>query len=80
MVGYVAHLLIFAPLINPLEHIFTKVNNTVAEGWAKRGSASFATAVGPLLRKMVWINRQPRTYLSVSQISWVDNKESDAVS
>ena len=48
--AYLAHLHIFAPLMVPLEHISTKVDNTAADSWERRGSVSSATAVGPLLR------------------------------
>ena len=52
-----------------------KIDNTAAEVWAKRGSISSAIAVGPLLQKMAWINRQTTTHLSVSCISKTENKE-----
>ena len=35
---YVVHLHIFAPLIAPLEHISTKVDNNAVKSWARRGS------------------------------------------
>ena len=59
---YVIHIHIFAPLMKPLDRITTKVNNTVAEEWSKRGSVSLATAINPILRKIAWINRQARTH------------------
>lgn len=48
---YVVHLHIFAPLIGPLEHISTKVDNNVVKSWARRGSVSSANTVGHLLRE-----------------------------
>ena len=42
LAAYVAHLHIFVPLMAPLEHILTKVENTAAEGWSCRGSIRYA--------------------------------------
>ena len=47
--AYVVHLHIFASLMYPLERTATKVDNTAAEGWEKRGSVISAISVGPLL-------------------------------
>ena len=80
MATYVAFIHFFAPLLNPLENIATKVDNTAAEGWAKSGSVSSSTAAGPLLRKMACINLHTITHSSVSRISRADNKEADSVS
>ena len=49
LAAYIAHLHLFAPRMAPLEHISTGVDNTAAESWARRGSVSTATAIGPLL-------------------------------
>ena len=46
---YIAHLHLFAPRMAPLEHITTGVDNTAADIWARWGSVSTATAIGPLL-------------------------------
>ena len=54
---YIAHLHIFSALMKPLEYTATKLENTEAEGWAKRGIVRLSTAVSPLLRKILWINR-----------------------
>ena len=51
LAAYIAHLYLFAPRMATLEHISTGVDNTAAESWARRGSVSTATAIGPLLRK-----------------------------
>ena len=80
MATYVAFIHFFAPLLNPLENIATKVDNMAAEGWAKSGSVSSSTAAGPLLRKMACINLHTITHSSVSRISRADNKEADSVS
>ena len=66
--------------MKPLDHISTKVDKTESEGWANRGSFSSSTSGGPLFRKIIWINRQTITHLSVSRISGADNKEADAAS
>ena len=58
--------------MKPLENISTKVENALAERWAKRGSVGSATDVGPLLQKPAW--------MSVSRISGTDYKEVDVVS
>ena len=50
LAAYIAHLHLFAPCMAPLEHISTGVDNTAAESWARRGSASTDTPIGPLLR------------------------------
>ena len=49
LAAYIAHLHLFAPRMEPLEHITTGVENTAAESWARCGSVSTATAIGPLL-------------------------------
>ena len=66
--AYVARHYMFAPLIKPLDNIATKVENTGAEWWAKSCRARLVTFVGPILYEIAWINRQPRTYLSIYQI------------
>ena len=48
--SYVTYLPIFVPLMEPLEHIYTKVDNTSADIWARRDSVSSFNTVGPLLR------------------------------
>ena len=58
LANYVAHIHIFAPLMDTLEHIFTKADNTAAEIWARRSSVSSATAVRLLLREAMWICHQ----------------------
>ena len=50
LAAYIAHLHLFAPRMAPLEHISTGVDNTAAERWARRGSVSTATTIGPLIR------------------------------
>ena len=47
---YIAYLHLFAPRMAPLKHISTGVDNTAEESWARRGSVSTATAIGPLRR------------------------------
>ena len=51
LAAYIAHLHLFAPRMAPLEHISTGVDNTAAESWARRGSDSTATNIGPLLQE-----------------------------
>ena len=70
----------FCPLMKPLYHIATKVDNTSAEGWAIRGSARSDTAVGPLLREAAWIGEQTQTHLYLYHITGEMNKEVDAES
>ena len=36
LAAYVTHFHIFAPIMVPLEHVTTKVDNTVEKGWAGR--------------------------------------------
>ena len=52
LAAYADHLHIFAPLMNPLYHIATKVENTAAEVWSKRGSSISSTAVSTLFREI----------------------------
>ena len=75
---YVAHLHLFAPKMAPLKYIRTLVDNTASEGWARRGSISSATDVGPLIREAAWITRQMHIHTSVKWITGLDNKEADA--
>ena len=74
LAAYVANIFIFAPLMNPLENITTKVKNMAAEGWSKRYSVGSATAVFPLLSEITWINRHTRTHLYVYWVSGADIK------
>ena len=62
----------------PLEHIATGVNNTAVESWARCGSVSTATVIGPLLREFVWITRQAKIYASITRIPGVENIKADA--
>ena len=78
MAAYIAHLHLFAPRMAPLEHISTRVDNTAAEIWARRGSVSTATAIGPLLREAAWITRQSKIHASIKRIPGVENIEADA--
>ena len=80
LAAYIAHLHLFAPRMAPLEHISTGVENTVAESWARRGSVSTATAIGPLLREAAWITRQAKIHASIKRIPGVENIEADAAS
>ena len=61
LAAYIAHLHLFAPRMAPLDHITTGIDNTGAESWARRGSVSTATAIGPLLREAAWITRQSKS-------------------
>ena len=63
-----------------LEHIYTGVDNTSAESWARRGSVSTATAIGPLLQEAAWITRQAKIHASINRIPGVENIEADAAS
>ena len=42
-------LLIFVPRMVPLAHIYTYVNNTESQVWAKRGSVRTASSIRPIL-------------------------------
>ena len=70
----------FSPLMAPLDHIGTNVDNTVVYSWASRGSVSSAAVVSPILREASCICWQTKTYTSVSDIVGVDNHEADAAS
>ena len=80
LAAYIARLYLFAPRMAPLEHISTRVDNTAAESWARRGSVSTATAIGPLLRESDWITRQAKIHASIKRIPGVENIEADAAS
>ena len=77
---YIAHLHLFAPRMAPLENISTGVDNTAAESWARRGSVSTATAIGPLLQEAAWITCQAKIHASIKRIPRVENIEADAAS
>ena len=53
LAAYFSHLHIFAPCMEPLEHISIEVDNTDADIWDRRGSVITATVIGPLLREAV---------------------------
>ena len=78
--AYIAHLHLFDPRMATLEHISTGVDNTAAESWARGGSVSTATAIGPLLREAAWITCQVKTHASIKRIPGVENIEADAAS
>ena len=78
--SYVAHLHISVPLMAPVDHIATKVNNIAAESWAWQGIIRFTSAVGKLLQDLAWLLYQPRTHRPVTCIIYNNNKELDAVS
>ena len=76
----IMQLLIFAPRMAPLAHIHTYVNNTVALGWANRGSVSTAYSVGPILRELCLAARRQHIHASVGCVMGEDNKMADAAS
>ena len=47
---YVSQLHLFVSLMDPLDHMCTKVGNNMAKIRAQRGSISSSNTVGPLLR------------------------------
>ena len=73
-------LLLFAPKMAPLVHIHTYVNNTVALGWANRGSVSTASSVGPILRDIPMAARQQHIHTSLGRVTGEDKKMADAAS
>ena len=50
LAAYITRLQLFAPNMKLIKHITTGVENTAAEKWARSGSVSTATAIGPLLQ------------------------------
>lgn len=79
MAVYSSYLNIFAPLVEPLEHIYTKVENMSVGICKRRRRVSSTIAVGPLLREEEWICLQTQTHISVAQIVGMYNKEADDV-
>ena len=80
LAAYIAHLHLFAPHKNPLEHITTGVENTDADIWARSGSLSTSTAIVPLLREAALITRQAKIHASITRIPGVENIETNAAS
>ena len=74
LAAYVAHLNIFSPLVALLDNISPKMENTVAESWARRSSVSSATFVSLLLIESAWICKQTQIHTSVARIARVDNQ------
>ena len=72
-----AHLHIFSSLMVPLDQIVTNMDRTSAEIWAHRGSVSYTTVVGPIIREAAWIFRKTRTHKSVARISGGDTHEAN---
>ena len=64
----------------PLYHIAKGVEKTAAEIWARRGSVSTATAIGPLLREAEWITLQANIHAYINRIPGVENIETYAAS
>ena len=80
LAAYIYHLHLFAPHMSPLKHISTGVDNTAAEIWARRGSVSTFTSIGPLLQEAAWITCQAEVHASIKRIPRVKNIEADAAS
>ena len=72
LAAYIVHLHLFAPSMAPLKHISTGVDNTATESWARQGSVSTATAIGPLLREAAWIICQAKIHASIKRIPGVE--------
>ena len=71
---------IFSPKIHTLSHIYTAVDNTVAQGWTKYGSVSSATVIGPILRDIALMTRTHNIYSSARSITGAKNTMADATS
>ena len=71
-------LLIFTPMMAPLAHIHTYVDDTAAQGWSNQGSVSMASAVGPILREIALSVRLQRNHASVRRVPGEENNMADA--
>ena len=67
-------LLIFTPMMAPLAHIHTYVDDTAAQGWSNQGSVSMSSLVGPMLREVALSVRLQHTHASVRRVPGEENK------
>ena len=80
LASYVVHLHIFFPKMSPLDHIYNIVDNTVEEGWEKRGRIISPTYIGHLLKEDAWLQRQVQIHVFFKFITGLDNKEANKAS
>ena len=73
-------ILLFAPRMASLAHIHTYIDNTAAQVWAKRGSVSTASSVGPILQELQLAARRQHIHASVGRVLGEDNNMADAAS
>ena len=73
-------LLIFVPRMVPLAHLYTYVNNTESQVWAKRGSVRTASSIGSILWELSLVDRRQHIHASVGRVPGEDNKMADAAS
>ena len=71
-------ILIFAPRMVPLSHIYTYVDNMAAHVWTNRGSVSTASSVGPILCDLSLAARRQHTHASIGRVPGEDNNMVDA--
>ena len=76
--AYVAHLHIFAPLMEPLDHIATKLDNHTTKEGGICVSESSTISVVLLLKDADCIFRQTRNHTPVSYMVGINNKYSNS--
>ena len=77
ILAYVSHLHLFAPRMDPLEHISTRFENTKVEIWFKRGSIRFSIDIGPPMIEAACITRQACINASIYRITGIQNLEAN---
>ena len=78
MATLLAHIHIFVPRMQTMDHICTKEDNTTAQGWSNKGSIIWDMAVGPILRDLALITHIKQIYASIGRVKVDNNKMDDA--
>ena len=73
-------ILIYSPRMAPLAHIHAHINNTAAQRWANRGSASTTSSIRTTLWELYLAARRKHIYASIGRVPGEDNKMADAAS
>ena len=66
-------LLIFAPRMAPLDHIYTYVNNMAVQGCANQSRVSMASSVGTILQDIALVSRRQHIHASAGSVPGEEN-------
>ena len=72
-------LLIFAPRMEPLDHIITYIDNTSAQVWSNQGIVVTSSSLGYILNKLSFVMIRRHTHASIGRIPGEYNNMEEAV-